>query len=65
MEAVKFIIRSVTVVIVISLYFAGWVFYVRICSKDHDYDDAAVIFYAIWTTLHIIAMVIGFVWAWM
>lgn len=65
LETVKIIIRSVTVAIVISLYFAGWVLYVCMCSKNKEYGNAADIFYAIWTVLHLVAVIIIFVWAWM
>lgn len=65
METVKFIIRFVTVIIAISMYFAGWVLYVCMCSKNKEYGNAADIFYAIWTVLHLVAVIIIFVWAWM
>jgi hypothetical protein len=47
LETVKFIIRFVTVIIAISMYFAGWVLYVCMCSKNKEYGNAADIFYAI------------------
>lgn len=65
LETVKIIIRSVTVAIVISLYFAGWIFYIHMCSKDRNYGSVSNAFYAVWTVLHISAIVIGFIWAWM
>lgn len=69
LEDVKFIIRFVTVIIAISMYFAGWVLYVRICSKGRNYGNAADVFYALWTVLHGSAIVIGFIsaiiWAWL
>lgn len=67
METVKIIIRSVTVAIAISLYFAGWIFYIHMCSKskDRNYGSVSSAFYAVWTVLHISAIVIGFIWAWM
>lgn len=65
LETVKNIIRSFTVVIAISLYFAGWAFYIHMCSKNKEYGNAADIFYAIWTVLHLVAVIIVFVWAWM
>lgn len=65
MEDVKFILRAVSIVIGIGAYLAGWVLYVKICRNDMHCDSGGAVFYAVWTMVHLMAAVIGFIWAWL
>ena len=66
METVRTILRAFSVAIGIGAYFAGWMFYMHICITDDEHmHNWMAVFYAIWTTIHLLVGISGLTWAWL